>query len=136
MRSLDEWGRTAAITALLGAAAWLAKLAVVVGTGGRVTDDGAAGVLFLLGAVLLIAGSTYLGVALTRGRPRWQRIAAVVLSPVLFVASVVALGVLQDLVLPSSVADHLADEVNVVGAALLWGLGAGWLLTRGQVAVG
>ena len=135
MRSLDEWGRTAAITALLGAVAWLAKLAVVIGTAGRVTDDGAAGVLFLLGAVLLIAGSTYLGVALTRSRPRWQRIAAVVLSPVLFVASVVALGILQDLVLPSSVADHLADEVNVVGAALLWGLGAGWLLTRGQVAV-
>ena len=79
--SLWKWWMAIAGTALVvGGVAWLLKLAVIVATGGRVVDTGAAAVFYLLGFLLLVIGSTGIGLWLTTNRAVPLRIAAVVLS--------------------------------------------------------
>lgn len=113
-----------------GALCWLAKVGVIVATDGRVTDDGIAGVLFGIGGALLLAGAVGLGVQLARHRPTAVRTAAGLGGAVALAASVIVLAVLASAVVPSSVAQHLTDEVSTVLASIGWIAAATWIHRR------
>lgn len=63
-----RWTSIAGAALTAGGVAWLSKIAVIVATSGRVTDTGAAGAFFLLGFVLLLIGSTGVGLSLTMNK--------------------------------------------------------------------
>ena len=90
---MSRWIAVAGTALVAGGVAWLVKLAVIVATGGRVIDTGAAAFFYLLGFLLLAVGSTGLGLWLTKNRAVPLRIAAVALSPVAFLASATLLDI-------------------------------------------
>lgn len=110
----ERWGalvtarRTAGLLALGAGLAWGTKLALIAANGGTNTGEGVVALAFLLGAALLVVAAFAVGLALTAGRPLWQRLVAGVL------------GVLAVLVLHSAVLDPL-------GTALVGDAGPSWL---------
>src|SRR5687767_15790600 len=72
----------AAAAAALGAAAWITKVAVLAATDGD--DSAVVGVLYVTGVLLLLAGSTWVGVKLAGDRPLPLVIALGALGPILF----------------------------------------------------
>jgi hypothetical protein len=115
-----RWITIAGTTLVVGGVAWLLKLAVIVATGGRVVDTGAAAVFYLLGFLLLVIGSTGLGLWLTTNRAVPLRIAAVVLSPVAFLASVALLDVIARAAVGGLGPSYVPDEAGVFLAAAVW----------------
>ena len=114
-----NWSKFAGIFTFAGGTTWLAKIAVIVATGGRVIDTGAAAVLFALGTALLAVGSTSFAVWLTRRHPLWTRIVAGVVSPV---ALVVLFGVVDSaakLLVPASAPAYAPNEAGVAAMAVL-----------------
>jgi len=139
------WISVAGTALVLGGAAWLAKLAVVVATDGRVTATVAAGAYFTLGLVLILIGSTGAGLRLTMNGETVSQLLGIVLSPVMFVASfmllqgivwgllgvveTVASGVGPDYVREEAIILLTAVASLVVGAMLLGGLVRGSRIT-------
>jgi hypothetical protein len=63
--SLSRWLiATAGLVLVVGAAAWLTKVGIIIATDGRVTHTGAAGTSFTVGLVLLSVGAAGLGLRL------------------------------------------------------------------------
>lgn len=86
-RWVSVWSAFAGSALVFGGGAWFSKLVVIVATDGRVAYTGAAGAFFTLGLALILIGSTGVGLRLTMNGGATSRIAGMVLSPVLFVAS-------------------------------------------------
>jgi hypothetical protein len=121
-----RWTTISGLAALAGGLAWIAKLAVIVATDGAQTDTGAAGVAFLLGAVLLCVGAATAALAATHGRPKLAVISAVVLSPVALAVTFVAIQTVVVTAAANVEPDYLRAEAGVLVTALLataWGLG-------------
>jgi hypothetical protein len=68
------WIATSAAFLALGGIVWILKLAVVVATDGRVVYTGAAETFFDLGLVLLLVGSTPMGLRLTANSEAMSRV--------------------------------------------------------------
>ena len=85
------WIAISAASLTLGGIVWILKLAVVVATEGRVMYTGAAATFFDLGLVLLLLGSTAVGLRLTADGEAMSRVAGAVLSPIAFVFSFMVL---------------------------------------------
>src|SRR3712207_444856 len=114
-----NWSKLAGVLFFAGGTAWLVKIAVIVATGGRVIDTGAAAVLFALGIALLAVGATGFALWLTRRQAIWTRIVAGVASPV---ALVVLFGVVDSaakLLVPASAPAYAPDEAGVAAMAVL-----------------
>lgn len=124
----------AALTA--GGVAWLLKLAVIVATSGRVTDTGAAGVFFLLGFVLLLLGSTGVGLRLTMNKPLPLRLLGVVLSPIVLMALLVTLGAMLGPLVGEAGPSYAREEANIVAIAVLSLAVGAMLLTHSRRAHG
>lgn len=138
---VPKWVRTwiaiAGTALVFGGVAWLAKLAVVVATDGRVTATGAAGTFFTLGLVLILIGSTGTGLWLKMNGEATSRIAGIVMSPVVLVVSFMILqGIVMGLLTVAQAVvgglgpDYVREEAIilltavaslVVGATLLGG---------------
>lgn len=114
------WAHIGGIAAALGGLGWLAKIAVIVATDGRVDSEGAAAVFFVLGAALMALGSTAIGVLVARRRARWVLALAVVASPILFVVSFAVLdGITKPLVSDRGPA-YWEDEAGILVTGLAW----------------
>jgi peptidoglycan/LPS O-acetylase OafA/YrhL len=126
--TLHQWTRIAASLTLVGAAAWLAKIGVIVATDGRVIHSGAAAWLMRVGLVCLPVGGTGLGLWLARRRGTPARVAAVLVSPVAVLAATAAAGVVSTAAVGSRGPAYLPQEAGIVGAGVLWlAVGAGLL---------
>lgn len=115
-----RWTRIGSIAAILGGISWLAKMAVIIITDGKVNDEGAAAVFYILGVTLMATGSTAFGIRLAHRRSSLLFVGAVVLSPVVFLVSFFVLdGIAQPLVINHGPA-YWEDEVGIVVTALVW----------------
>ena len=111
-------------TALIaGGVAWLLKLvaiAILVATGSPDIESGLVAIFYLTGFALLVIGSTALGLWLTRSRPAPLRIAAVILSPLLFWFSFELLDTIADSIVGDQAPNYVQSETAILLAALGW----------------
>lgn len=128
--TLHRWTSIAGWLTVAGGAAWLAKIAVIVATDGRVMTTGAAAWLLRLGVVCLLAGATGGPLWLARARGRGVRVAAVLLSPVLLAGSLVALGAASTALLDGRGPAYLPAEIGIVVGATVWTAIGGALLRQ------
>ncbi len=137
MSSLWRWWIAIAGTALIaGGVAWLSKLWVIVATDGRVVATGAAATFLELGLVLLIVGSTGIGVRLMMNQEPSMRIVLAVASPVVLLGVGYAVGgvigyavlLIGSALAGVAVPGYLLQEAGILGLAII-GLVAGiWLM--------
>jgi hypothetical protein len=137
------WIAIAGTTLIAGGIAWLSKLWVIVATDGRVVATGAAARFLELGLILLIVGSTGIGVRLMMNQEPSMRIVLALASPLVFLgggyvvgegigyAILVVGGALTGAVVPSL----LLAEAGILGLAVI-GLVAGVWLVAYAVARG
>ena len=115
-----RWIKIGTAFVLAGAAAWFAKLSVIIATDGRVNSTGAAAVFFLLGAALLVLGAAALGLWLARGRPVVVRVAAALVGPVVFFLSMNIIDSGAKTVLGDLGPAYAEDEWGILFTAILW----------------
>jgi hypothetical protein len=115
-----RWIRAATALVLGGAAAWLAKLGVIVVTDGEQTDTGAAAAFYLTGFALLLLGSAALGLWLARHRSAAVRLASVLAGPLVFVVSMNAIDGAAKAVLGDLGPSYARDEWGILFAAIVW----------------
>lgn len=129
----DQWMKLATLALIAGASSWLVKLVVIVITDGADSGagDAAAAVFFLLGFVLLLTGSSAVGLWLTRGRGPVVRIAAALLAPVTFLASWNLLDPVGEAMVGDLGPDYTREESGILLNALLW-LALGILVAAGS----
>ena len=119
----SRWITILATVLVAGGVAWLLKLVaigVLVVTGSRDIESGAVTFFYLTGLGLLFIGSTALGLWLTMSRQAPLRIAAVVLSPIVFWISFQILDGIADSILGDQAPDYLQSETAVLVAAVVW----------------
>jgi hypothetical protein len=119
----SRWMAILATVLMAGGVAWLLKLtviAVMVATGSRDIESGLVAFFYLTGLALLVIGSTALGLWLTMGRPVPLRIAAVVLSPIVFWFSFEILDIIADSIVGEQAPNYVQSETAVLLAALAW----------------
>jgi hypothetical protein len=131
--TISRWTHIAGWFALGGGTAWLAKIAVIVATDGRIIDTGAAAWLMRAGLIGLFVGSTGVTLWAARRRGTGVRIAAVVLAPVVAAASLAAIGILSTVLVRNLVGArgpaYAGREAGIVVAAVV-GLAVGAALLR------
>lgn len=116
----ERWIAIGGIASALGGLSWLAKIAVIVATDGRVDSDGAAAVFFILGAALMAIGATAIGVLLAE---RWSNVvlaATVALSPIVFVISFVVLDSIAKPLVGDRGPAYFDDEAGILVTGLVW----------------
>jgi len=136
MSPWEWWIAIAGTTLIAGGVAWLLKLWVIVATDGRVVATGAAATFLELGLVLLIVGSTGIGVRLMMSQEPSMRVVLGLASPLLVLgvgyiagggigyAILVIGGALAGVRVPG----YLLAESAILGLAVI-GLVAGtWLV--------
>jgi hypothetical protein len=119
----SRWTAILATVLIAGGVSWLLKLtviAVMVATGSRDIESGLVAFFYLMGLALLLIGSTALGLRLTMGRPVPLRIAAVVLSPIVFWFSFMILDIISDSIVGGQAPNYVQSETAVLLAALVW----------------
>lgn len=116
----ERWMKIGGIAAALGGLSWLAKIAVIVATDGRLDSDGAAAVFFILGAALMVIGATAIGVLLAGHRSKVMLAVAVALSPILFVVSFVILDSVAKPLATDRGAAYWKDEAGILVTGVAW----------------
>ena len=119
----SRWITILATVLVAGGVAWLLKLvaiAVLVVTGSPDIESGAVALFYLAGLGLLFIGSTALGLWLTMSRQVPLRIAAVVLSPIVFWISFEILDGIADSIVGDQAPAYLQSETAVLVAAVVW----------------
>jgi hypothetical protein len=132
-----KWWIAVAGTALIaGGLTWLSKLWVIVATDGRVVATGAAATFFDLGLVLLIVGSTGIGVRLMMSQEPSMRVVLAVVSPLVFLGVGYTLGggiggailVIGGAIVGVAVPGYLFAEAGILGLAMIGLLAGIWLV--------
>ena len=122
--------RLAGVAWLVGGAAWLLKLTLILANGGSNTDEGIVGIAFFAGVLALVVAGAASGFTLRR---RWGTWAAVIGVPIGAAATLFGInlidGVLQPIVPASGWFD---EEVGILGAAVIAILIGLALLARGR----
>ena len=130
------WIAIARIALVVGGVAWLLKLWVIVATDGRVVATGAAASFLEGGLVLLVVGSTGIGVRLMMSQEPSMRVVLAVASPLVLLGVGYALGgviggailVIGGAIAGVAVPGYLLAEAGTLGLAVI-GLVAGvWLV--------
>lgn len=116
----QRWIDIGSVLAALGGLSWIAKVAVILATDGKVDDEGAAALFYLLGAALMLIGSTAIGTLVAAGRSPLVRVAAVALSPIIFVVSYAILDGLATPLVGDRGAAYWSDEVGILTTGLAW----------------
>jgi hypothetical protein len=120
------------MVAVAGGLSWLAKLGVIVATGGDVVDTGAAAVFYLLGASLLALGGILTGLWLTSGRVVLLRIAGGILGLLGFFAIFFILDAIGQEAVGNRGPDYVALEAGIFLTALSGLVAGAWLWLRGS----
>jgi hypothetical protein len=137
MLSLWRWWIAIAGTALIaGGVAWLSKLWVIVATDGRVVATGAAATFLELGLVLLIVGSTGIGVRLMMNQEPSMRIVLAVASPVVLLGVGYAVGgvigyavlLIGSALAGVAVPGYLLQEAGILGLAMIGFVAGIWIM--------
>ena len=131
-----SWIAIAGTALVAGGVAWLSKLAVIVATDGRVTHTGAAATFLDIGLVLLMVGSTGVGLRLASNQEASMRVILAVLSPLVFGVLFTAFSAIGYVILALggviagvAVPGYLLEEGGIFVSAVV-GLGVGvWLVT-------
>jgi hypothetical protein len=110
--------------AVAGSVAWLAKMAVIVATDGRVMTTGAAAWLMRAGLLAWALAGAAAAVRLAYRRGMAARVAAALVSPVAVGATLVTLGTLSAAAVGTRGPAYLRDEFGIVVVGAL-GLAAG-----------
>ncbi len=117
---MTVWERWASVVLLLGAASWLAKMAVIFSTDGRVIDTGAASVFYLAGVALMALGVTAVGLHFTRPAATWIRIVAMLASVIGFFVSYFVIDAVARPTLGQVGPDYMPDEAGILLTAIFW----------------
>ena len=132
----SRWIVILATILVAGGVAWLLKLvaiAILVVKGAQDIESAAVAFFYLTGLGLLFIGSTALGLRLTMNRQVPLRIAAVVLSPIVFWFSYEILDNIVDSIVGAQAPGYVQSETAVILAALVWtAIGAMLLKSTGQ----
>ena len=107
--------RTASAAAALGGAAWVTKVAVLAATDGG--DSIVVGFLYLSGVLLMLLGSTWVGVRVAGDRPRALVIALAALSPLLVFVSYALIDPVAKAAVGSG---WFEDEAGILVTGLVW----------------
>lgn len=118
----QRWIEIGSIMAALGGLSWMAKVAVIFATDGKVNDEGAAALFYLLGVALMLIGSTAIGTMLAGRRSLLARVVAVALSPIIFVVSYAILDGLTKPLVGDLGPPYWGDEVGILATGLAWTL--------------
>jgi hypothetical protein len=122
--TMRRWVVILANVLVAGGVAWLLKLvaiAVLVLTGAPWDIESAVVAFFYLtGLGLLFIGSTALGLWLTMSRQVPLRIAAVVLSPIVFWGSYQIMDGIVDSIVGDQAPGYVESETAILLAALVW----------------
>ena len=137
------WIAVAGAALIVGGIAWIAKLWVIVATDGRVVATGAAATFLELGLVLLIVGSTGIGVRVMIRQEPSMRVVLALASPLVLlgVGYIVGGGIGYALLAiggslaGTGVPGYLLAESAILGSAVI-GLVAGTWLVAYAVAPG
>jgi hypothetical protein len=130
------WIAIAGSTLIAGGVAWCSKLWVIVATDGRVVATGAAASLLEVGLVLLIVGSTGIGVRAMMGQEPSMRVVLALASPLVLLGVGYAAGgvigysilVIWGAIAGVAVPNYLLAEAGILGLAII-GLVLGiWLV--------
>lgn len=130
------WIAISGTTLIAGGVAWLLKLWVIVATDGRVVATGAAATFLELGVVLLIVGSTGIGVRVMMSQEPSMRVVLGLASPLVFLgigyiagggigyAILVIGGALTGVRVPG----YLLAESAILGLAMIGFVAGTWLV--------
>lgn len=122
--------RLAAVAWLVGGAAWLLKLTLILANGGSNTDEGIVGIAFLVGVLALVVAGAASGFTLLR---RWGIWAAAIGVPIGAAVTLVGISVIDSVLQPIVPASGWYDEeVGILGAAVIAILLGLALLARGR----
>ena len=112
--------RIALAAAVAAAVSWTLK-AVAIGTAGGLGRSPFEGPLFFAGLLSFVVAAIALGVALTRGRPRWVRVVTgAVVAPAVGIGFTLTIDALVGAVRPESPLRHWVwTEVNLWVVALV-----------------
>jgi hypothetical protein len=114
---LIDSSRLAAVAWLVGGAAWLVKLTLILANGGSNTDEGIVGVAFFVGVLALAVAGAASGYTLLR---RWGIWAAAVGAPIGAAATLVGISAIDSVLQPIVPASGWYDEeVGILGAAVI-----------------
>jgi hypothetical protein len=114
---LIDSSRLAAVAWLVGGAAWLVKLTLILANGGSNTDEGIVGVAFFVGVFALVVAGAASGFTLLR---RWGIWAAAVGAPIGAAATLVGISAIDSMLQPIVPASGWYDEeVGILGAAVI-----------------
>ncbi len=122
----DRWTAISAACGVAGGASWLAKVAVLL------AQQGSGGVdvpLFGAGLGLLLVAATGVGLAMSRGRPTWARVVAVMLAPAVALGLFVLVQIVTE-PLGGLVPEHVKAEYGIVLAAVAGIVAGVWRLVR------
>ena len=109
--------RLAAVAWLVGGAAWLVKLTLILANGGSNTDEGIVGVAFFVGVLALAVAGAASGYTLLR---RWGIWAAAVGAPIGAAATLVGISAIDSVLQPIVPASGWYDEeVGILAAAVI-----------------
>ena len=130
------WMAIAGVALVVGGVVWILKLWVIVSTDGRVTHTGAAAAFLELGLVLLMVGSTGVGVRLAMNQETSMRIVLAVASPLVLVGVGYTLGggigyailAIGGAIVGVTPPGYLRSEVGILGLAVVGLLAGIWLL--------
>jgi uncharacterized membrane protein len=115
----SRWTRLAALLLMGGALAWTLKLAIIISTNGQIIDTGPAAFLMKVGLVLLFVGSTAIGNRLGANRTLWQRIIAIMISPLLLFASFLPFALMTGPLLENSPIWYAQQEAPIAIAVIV-----------------
>jgi hypothetical protein len=114
---IDSTRRLAAVAWLVGGAAWLLKLTLILANGGSNTDEGIVAGVFFVGVLALVVAGAASGFTLLR---RWGIWAAAVGVPIGAAATLVGISVIDSVLQPVVPASGWYDEeVGILGAAVV-----------------
>jgi peptidoglycan/LPS O-acetylase OafA/YrhL len=116
----ERWRITSGRVAVAGGLAWLAKLTVIVATGGEVIDSGPAALFYVSGLALLLIGGALTGLWYTAGRGLLGRIAGGIIGTIGFLVSFAILDSVGGGVVGERGPEYAAAEIGILLTAILW----------------
>ena len=115
-----KWLIVASAVLLAGGLSWLAKIAVIVGTDGRVMTTGPAALLMSAGLILLGLGAAGLGAWLARRKHLVVRVLGALGGVAALVACSVALGMGASALARGRGPAYWVEEAGILAAGVLW----------------
>jgi hypothetical protein len=130
----SQWIQIAGLMLIIGALAWTIKLIIIISTDGRIIDTGAAAFFMKVGLLMLIPGSTGIGLRLTVKRNIFLRVIAIILSPALMFGSFILFSAITNPLFNGSSIPYAQEEAPI-GLAVIVYLIVGYILVNSKKTI-